>query len=197
MRDAMSDRELGQALIRVARGAIGAELGFAAGDDVVHEGLTRPGATFVTLMKEGELRGCIGTLSPVRTLRADVAANAVAAAFRDPRFPPLAAFEFTATTVEVSMLSASEPIAFADEAHLLAQLRPGVDGVILEHGRHRATFLPQVWETLDQPREFFEALKHKAGLPAGFWHPRLNVSRYSVIKWKQTEFPSLATAAMQ
>ena len=193
----MSDRDLGHALLRVARAAIGAELGYALEAAGAHDGLDRPGATFVTLTKDGDLRGCIGTLAAVRTLRADVAANAVAAAFRDPRFPPLASAEFTTTSVEVSMLSAHEPIAFADEAHLLAQLRPGVDGVILEYGRLRATFLPQVWETLEEPREFLEALKRKAGLPAGFWHPRLNVSRYSVTKWKQSEFPSLAAAVLQ
>ncbi len=192
-----SDRDLGQALLRVARAAIGAELGFAAPDGVAHEGLECLGATFVTLTQDGELRGCIGTLSAVRSLRADVAANAVAAAFRDPRFPPLAVAEFALTSVEVSVLSASEPMAFADEAHLLAQLRPGVDGVILEYGHRRATFLPQVWETLEEPRRFLEALKQKAGLPPGFWHPRLNVSRYSVTKWKQAEFPSLTAAALQ
>ena len=193
----MSDRELGQALLSVARAAIASELGFESGDAVIHDALERSGATFVTLMKEGELRGCIGTLSAVRSLRADVAANAVAAAFRDPRFPPLAAVEFAATRVEVSVLSAIAPIAFADEAELLAQLRPGVDGVTVEYGRHRATFLPQVWETLDEPRAFFEALKRKAGLPAGFWHPQLSVSRYAVTKWKQTEFPALMATALQ
>ncbi len=185
------DPELGRALLRTARDAIGAELGFARGGGVGHEALERPGATFVTLMKDGELRGCIGTLSAIRALRADVEANAVAAAFRDPRFAPLRGIEFEATSVEVSVLSASQPLAFHDEAHLLAQLRPGVDGVIFEYGRRRATFLPQVWDTIGEPRGFLEALKHKAGLPAGFWHPRVNISRYSVTKWKQTEFPSL------
>jgi len=187
----MNDPELGRALLRIARDAIGAQLGFAGDGAVLHEALERPGATFVTLMKNGELRGCIGTLAAVRPLRADVETNAVAAAFRDPRFLPLREVEFQATSVEVSVLSASEPLAFDDEAHLLAQLRPGVDGVTLEYGRRRATFLPQVWDTFGEPRGFLEALKHKAGLPAGFWHQRVNVSRYSVTKWKQTEFPSL------
>jgi AmmeMemoRadiSam system protein A len=192
---AMSDRDLGHALLRLARDAIGAELGLPADGDIEHEALARPGATFVTLMRNGELRGCIGTLAAIRTLRADVKANAVAAAFRDPRFAPLHGTEFDTTSVEVSVLSASKPIVFDDEAHLLAQLRPGVDGVVLEYGRLRATFLPQVWDTIGEPRGFLEALKHKAGLPAGFWHPRMNVSRYSVTKWKQTEFPSLQASA--
>ena len=189
------DRDLGRALLRIARDAIGAELGFSRDRGVEHEALAQPGATFVTLIKDGELRGCIGTLAAVRSLRTDVEANAVAAAFRDPRFLPLRGVEFVATSVEVSVLSASEPIAFHDEAHLLAQLRPGVDGVILEYGRRRATFLPQVWDTIGEPRGFLEALKHKAGLPPGFWHPRVNVARYSVTKWKQTEFPSLQASA--
>ncbi len=187
----MNDRDLGRALLRIARDAIGAEFGLLPEGDLEHEALERPGATFVTLMKNGELRGCIGTLAAVRPLRADVKANAVAAAFRDPRFAPLRGTEFDTTSVEVSVLSASNPIVFDDEAHLLAQLRPGVDGVVLEYGRRRATFLPQVWDTIGEPRGFLEALKHKAGLPAGFWHPEVNISRYSVTKWKQTEFPSL------
>ncbi len=169
---------------------------FPATRGVEHEALERSGATFVTLMKEGELRGCIGTLAAVRVRCAPTCeANAVAAAFRDPRFLPLRGEEFATTSVEVSVLSASEPLAFDDETHLLAQLRPGVDGVILEYGRRRATFLPQVWDTLGEPRGFLEALKHKAGLPAEFWHPHVNVSRYSVTKWKQTEFPSLQASA--
>ena len=191
----MRDLELGRALLRIARDAIGTELGFAPDGAVRHDALERPGATFVTLMRNGELRGCIGTLAAVRPLRADVETNAAAAAFRDPRFLPLRDVEFEATSVEVSVLSMSEPIAFDDEAHLRAQLRPGVDGVILEYGGRRATFLPQVWDTIGEPRGFLEALKHKAGLPAGFWHPRVNVSRYSVTKWKQTEFPSLQVSA--
>jgi AmmeMemoRadiSam system protein A len=191
----VKDGELGRVLLRIARNAIGAELGFAVDRSAEHEALERPAATFVTLIKDGELRGCIGTLAAIRGLRADVEANAVAAAFRDPRFPPLRGDEFETTSVEVSVLSSSEPIAYEDEAHLLAQLRPGVDGLILEYGHLRATFLPQVWDTIGEPRGFLEALKHKAGLPAEFWHSRVNVSRYSVTKWKQTEFKSLQASA--
>jgi AmmeMemoRadiSam system protein A len=184
----MADRELGRALLCIARSAIAVELGFPPAADPGHAALAQPGATFVTLKHAGELRGCIGTLKPVRPLHADVRANALAAAFRDPRFPPLAVDEYEVTSVEVSLLSADEPVVVADEAELVARLRPGVDGVVLEYGYHRATFLPQVWESLPEPRAFLAALKRKAGLPGDFWSPRVNVSRYGVTKWEEGEF---------
>ena len=115
----------------------------------------------------------------------DVQANAVAAALRDPRFAPLQAQEWPHTRVEVSVLSSLEPMAFADEADALAQLRPGVDGLVLTWGRHRATFLPQVWEQLPDPASFVTQLKRKAGLPAHFWAPDLQLQRFTVSKWKE------------
>ena len=184
----MADRDLGRAVVSLARGAIGAELGFPAAEAGVHPALDRPGASFITLMLEGDLRGCVGSLEPRRSLAADVRANAVAAAFRDPRFPPLAAREFPETSVEVSLLSQSQRVAVVDEEDLLVQLRPGVDGIVLEYGRHRATFLPQVWDSLPEPRHFLAALKRKAGLAADFWSAELSVARYSVTKWKESEF---------
>ena len=123
----------------------------------------------MTLRREGELRGCIGTVDAWRPLGEDVRANAVAAAFHDPRFPPLARDEFDDTSIEVSLLGPHEPVPASDEAQALATLRPGVDGVLLECGRRRATFLPQVWEQLPEPREFLRALKRKAGLAGDFW----------------------------
>jgi len=183
----MSDPDLGRALLAIARGAIGAELGLPAERENAHDALARPAATFVTLTQWGDLRGCIGTLEAFRPLGLDVRANAVAAAFHDPRFPPLVVDEFAMIAVEVSLLSRREPIRPADEAELHTELRPGIDGVIIEYGRHRATFLPQVWEALAEPREFLSALKRKAGLPVDFWHPRVNVRRYSVTKWKESE----------
>ena len=118
-------------------------------------------------------------------LREDLRANAQAAAFDDPRFPPLNAEELDTTRVEVSVLSRPEPLSFADEADCLAQLRPGVDGVILEYGWHRATFLPQVWEQLPEPRQFMAHLKRKAGLAPDFWSGDLRLSRYGVEKFKE------------
>ena len=184
----MNERDLGRALLTIARSAIGAQLGLAATGEARHAALAQPGATFVTLKQTGALRGCIGSLQPVRPLGIDVRENALAAAFRDPRFPPLAAVEYEATSVEVSLLSADERIHVRDEDELVARLRPSVDGLIFEYGRHRATFLPQVWETLADPRDFLAALKRKAGLPGDFWSPQVNVSRYQVTKWAEAEF---------
>jgi AmmeMemoRadiSam system protein A len=184
----VTDPELGRALLTLARDAIGRQFGIAEAGSPQHPALDGPGATFVTLMRERELRGCVGSLEPRRALAADVRANALAAAFRDPRFAPLAAREFEMTSVEVSLLSAQEALAFADEGDLLAQLRRGVDGIVLQHGPHRATFLPQVWETLSEPREFVMALKRKAGLRADFWARDVKVARYTVLKWKESQF---------
>ena len=124
-------------------------------------------ATFVTLhTRAGDLRGCIGTLEPRRPLVSDVAHNAFSAAFRDPRFPPLTEAQYPDVSLEVSVLSPPEPIEADTEEELLRQLRPGVDGLIVEAGSRRATFLPSVWESLPQPQEFVAALKRKAGIVA-------------------------------
>ncbi len=147
--------------------------------------LRSPGASFVTLTQRGQLRGCIGSLEAHRALYTDVQANAVAAALRDPRFPPLAAAELRITQVEVSLLSATEPLAFGSEADALAQLRPGVDGLLLEYGALRSTFLPQVWDQLPGPKDFLSQLKRKAGLPGDFWHERLRLQRYTVNKFQE------------
>ena len=184
----MDDRDLGAALIATARGAIDAAFGRPEARVRPHAALDRPGATFVTLKQDGELRGCIGSLEAHRLLAIDVRRNALAAAFNDPRFAPLAAGELDVTTVEVSLLSPASRFAVADEEDLLARLEPGVDGIVLELGRRRATFLPQVWESLPDPRDFIGALKRKAGMPANFWSPEMRVSRYTVARWHQAEF---------
>ena len=184
----MGESDLGRALLTIARSTIGAELGLAAAREPRHAALSAPAATFVTLKQSGELRGCIGSLQPLRPLAEDVRENAIAAAFRDPRFPPLSVREYATTSVEVSLLSADERLDVATEAELLTQLRPGIDGLILRYGGQRATFLPQVWESLPEPRAFVSALKRKAGLPAGFWSPQMSVSRYAVTRWTEIEF---------
>jgi AmmeMemoRadiSam system protein A len=184
----LSDERLGLALVTIARGAIGARLGVAREATPGHDALSAPGATFVTLFCREELRGCIGSLRASRPLLEDVRENALNAAFNDPRFPPLAQIEFEATAVEVSLLSPSVSVRFVAEEELLARLRPGVDGLTLEHGAHRATFLPQVWAMLPEPHAFVAELKRKAGLPAGFWSPQLNVGLYQVTKWKESDF---------
>jgi AmmeMemoRadiSam system protein A len=136
-------------------------------------------AAFVTLDRAGQLRGCIGHLEAMQPLVRDVAANAYAAAFQDPRFPPLTRAELTGLEVHISVLSPAEPMTFTSEADLLAQIRPGIDGLILSDGYARGTFLPSVWESLPQPRDFLTHLKRKAGLPADHWSDRLRVARYT------------------
>lgn len=151
--------------------------------------LDAPGASFVTLTSGrapgGALRGCIGSLEARRPLRADVEANAVAAALHDPRFAPLTARELDDTVVEVSVLSAPAALPAADEAELLARLRPGVDGVVLSACGRRATFLPQVWEQLPDPADFLARLRRKAGLPADYWGRDVVVETYTVTAWQE------------
>lgn len=136
-------------------------------------------ATFVTLKIGGELRGCIGTIEARRALVEDVAWNAYAAAFEDPRFPPLGRAEFASVDVHLSILSLPDPLHFGSEEDLLAQLRPNIDGLLLEEGRRRSTFLPSVWEQLPDAAEFLRHLKRKAGLPADYWSATVRVSRYT------------------
>lgn len=191
--------DAGAMLLPLARCAIARELGRPHGAAATAPWLQMPGACFVTLTQQGALRGCIGTLHAHRTLLADVQANAVAAAFRDPRFAPLASAELETTEVEVSLLSSMQPLIFASEAQALEQLRPGIDGVVLEVGARRSTFLPQVWEQLPQPDEFMAHLKQKAGLAAGFWAKDVRLLRYTVRKWKEsdTDRPRLTQAEAQ
>ena len=178
----------GEALLGIARGAISHRLGMLgeAPPTDTAAWLTRPGASFVTLMLEDRLRGCIGSLAATRRLGEDVAQNALAAALRDPRFAPLAAVEWQRCQLEVSVLSPAKPLRFGDEAEMLAQLRVGEDGVILEHEGRRATFLPQVWEGLPDKRQFLGELMRKAGIPAETRLARCKLWRYRVIKWKRS-----------
>ena len=186
---AVSAAEAGRALLGIARGAIENVLLQSPVSAIAHSGwLHQAGATFVTLTRGGQLRGCIGSLTAVRPLGEDVAANALAAAFQDPRFPKLSREEWPACELEISLLSAAKPIRFADEADLLGQIRAGEDGLILECQGRRATYLPQVWEALADKRRFLEELVKKAGLPADTRLARCRVSRYRVVKWKQAEF---------
>jgi AmmeMemoRadiSam system protein A len=182
----MSD-ERGVTLLAIARGAIESALGEGAPCGDGSAWLSEPGASFVTLRRRGELRGCVGSLRAERSVRADVERNALAAAFRDPRFAPLARHEAPETRIEVSLLSRLEPVEFESEAHALSLLRPGIDGVLLEFGERRGTFLPQVWEQLAEPEAFLAQLKAKAGLSVDFWHPQIGLSRYTVSKWREPE----------
>ena len=182
----MSIDPLGLALLTLARNAIEQRFGGESRTFTPCTELAQPGATFVTLTQDGQLRGCIGSLEAYRPLATDVTENAIAAAFRDPRFPSLASDELARTRVEVSLLEASKTLEFVNEADALARLRPGIDGLILTHGHRRATFLPQVWESLPDRKQFITQLKLKAGLPADFWDDEITLARYGVQKWKET-----------
>lgn len=180
--------DLGTSLLRLARQAIAHRLGRGPAPLVPDDPrLQEKGATFITLSRGGELRGCIGSLRRSRTLAEDVIHNAVAAAVEDARFAPLSADELDAIAIEVSVLSEPEFLDFFGEEELLAQLRPGEDGLIIFSGCQSATFLPQVWGQLPEPRQFLAALKHKAGLPTNREVVELMAARYHVQKWKETE----------
>jgi AmmeMemoRadiSam system protein A len=137
-------------------------------------------ATFVTLDLAGQLRGCIGTFLPRRPLVSDVVENAYAAAFRDHRFPPVSAAERVELGLHISLLSRLRPMEVGGEEELRRGLRPGKDGLLLEDPPRRATFLPQVWDSLPDPSEFLAQLKLKAGLPRDHWSDTLRFFRYTV-----------------
>jgi len=136
-------------------------------------------ACFVTLHREGQLRGCTGSIVARKPLIVCVSEHAYTSAFRDFRFPPVALFELDGLQISISVLSSPEPLPVSDEEELIARLRPGVDGVILEEEDSLATLLPSVWESLPDPAQFLRQLKRKAGLPADYWSKRIKVSRYT------------------
>ena len=143
-------------------------------------------AAFVTLEKMGHLRGCIGSIIAHRTLLEDLVNNAKAAAFNDPRFPPLTKEEFEneALSIEISLLSEPKRLNYDDIDDLKQKIRPGIDGVILKYGTYQATYLPQVWEQLSDFDQFFSTLCQKAGLEGGCLalHPDIFVYQAQKIK---------------
>lgn len=147
------------------------------------ERLGQLGASFVTLRIAGELRGCIGTIEAHQPLALDVQNNALSSAFRDPRFPPLTREEFNAIDIELSILTPPQPLEFDGPDELLEKIRPGIDGLIIEKGWHRATLLPSVWEKIPDPVEFLTILCRKAGLQPNEWRsPGLTVHVYQAEK---------------
>lgn len=172
------------ALLGLARSAIEARIkgGTAVVPDDLPARFYSPGASFVTLKRGGALRGCVGSPEAWRLLVADVVDNAVKAAFHDPRFTPLGQAELNDLDISVSVLSQPQPLAFADEADLLRQLRPRVDGLIIEDGPHRALFLPAVWEMLPEPRQFLAELKRKGGMGTDHWSPNLRAKRFTAVE---------------
>jgi len=142
--------------------------------------LRENGACFVTLNKDGNLRGCIGSIQAHRPLLTDAAENAGRAAFHDSRFKPLVVRELTEhhVTMHISVLSPQVPITFSTEVDLVSQLRPGIDGVVLQDKGQRGVFLPAVWEQLPEPQRFFTHLKRKAGLTEDHWSETVKAWRY-------------------
>ena len=189
-------QEQGRCLLKIARRTIEEALGLPGTGETDEPGtaempypdwLEAPAAAFVTLhTRGGDLRGCIGSLIARRSLIEDVRSNALAAAFEDPRFPRLTADELPGTVIEVSVLTAPELLSYADAQELVHKLTPTIDGVILERGWHRATFLPQVWDQLPLPEEFLSHLCSKAGLSATAWrNGDLAVSTYQVQEFEE------------
>lgn len=184
----LADEE-GAILVRLARLTIGRQLGMTDAKDEWNRIIGRLSekvfqekrATFVTLHKFGELRGCMGTLSPYEPLGDSIRRNAVTAAFNDPRFPPLASDEFSTIDIEISILTEATPLEHESGDELIAALRPGIDGVILQSGPAGATFLPQVWDQLPHPEDFLGRLCLKAGLSYDIWKTgKLQVQTYQV-----------------
>lgn len=171
-------------LLHLARAAINAALGGApfASPPLTLPGATfldRPGACFVSLHRHGALRGCIGNITPLPTLREAITHNAVAAALHDPRFPALTRAELTDTTLDISVLSALTPLPAHSEAALLAALRPRVDGLQISAGQRRAVFIPAVWDQLPQPRAFVDHLRAKAGMTTHTWPADMHAERFT------------------
>jgi AmmeMemoRadiSam system protein A len=181
------EKEKGDILIKLARKTIAENLGVATGDAGEMETALKDSAfldkrgIFVTLTIDKQLRGCIGNLSPDKTILEGVRDNAVNAAFYDPRFPALTKKELEAVDIEISLLTEPRPLAFSDAGDLLARLRLGIDGVIIRKGGRSATFLPQVWDQLPDKKMFLSHLCSKAGLPVDAWRsPGLEVQVYQV-----------------
>ena len=147
--------------------------------DDYEEALRQPAACFVTLQIRGQLRGCIGSLEAHLSMVEDVVHNADAAAFSDPRFPPLREDELNGLELDISLLTPAVEMQFRSERDLISQLQPGVDGLILEEGYRRGTFLPSVWKQLPGPEQFLQHLKLKAGLPPNHWSENIRISRYT------------------
>lgn len=190
MNDRLSPDEQ-KALLRLAREALergvrGEEL-LPLDTSSLTPQLQESGATFITLTKDGELRGCIGTLEPYQPLAEDVREHTVAAALEDPRFPPVSERELDRIKIEVSRLTRPVPLEYRDADDLLSKLRPHVDGVILHDGPRRSTFLPQVWEKILDPAEFLESLCYKMGADPHLWRKKhLEVLVYQVEEFHES-----------
>lgn len=177
--------EQGQQLVRLARETIASRLGLSGGippSDIADPTFQEKRGTFVTLKIKGQLRGCMGCLTPSETILEGIQRNAINAAFNDPRFPALTVPELYQAEIEISILTNPQELEYAGSNDLLIKLRPNIDGVIISKGLlARATFLPQVWEQLPKTEDFLAHLCRKAGLSADEWQKgELDVSIYQV-----------------
>ncbi len=191
----MLTEEQGKALVQLARQRIEGHLGSASRDadsrEPAGEALREKRGVFVTLHLGGALRGCIGSLAATEPLVDAIKRNAINAAFHDPRFEPLTVTELADLHVEVSILTEPQPLPYADADELLRQLRPGIDGVILQGpGGEQATFLPQVWQQLPLPVQFLGHLCRKAGLADNAWRSgKLRIQTYQVQSFEEPRSP--------
>jgi AmmeMemoRadiSam system protein A len=180
--EALDERDR-RSLMEVARTAIArgaAQQGPWSPDPSAYsERLRRKQACFVTLHLDGALRGCVGTLRATQPLVVEAGRSAHAAAYRDPRFPPVEVGEVGRLDIHISVLSEPERLPCLSECELLEKLRPGVDGLILSDGEHTGTFLPDVWAKIPDPAEFVMQLKLKAGLSADHWSTTFRIERYT------------------
>ncbi len=149
------------------------------------EGLWTPQGAFVTLEVDGRLNGCIGSMVPAQPLGAAVAELAWRAAFADPRLPPLTPADYPSLEIKISLIGPLEPIEAGSEAELAANLRPGVDGVLIRRGAANATFLPAVWAKLPDPLTFLRHLEAKAGLRPGQWPRGIAAWRYRTTEYRR------------
>lgn len=181
-------------LLRLARQAIARGCSRGTPPEPKHSAqpdlFLKEAACFVTLHKTApsgnkSLRGCIGSIQAYRPLLDDAMNNAFASAFRDQRFPPVTESELGTIQIEISILTPQQPMAVTGEKDLLQQLRPGVDGLLIRNPQYSATFLPQVWEQLPNPRQFLAHLKHKAGMPPGIWPEDMECFRYQCIQFEE------------
>ncbi len=180
----------GQQLVELARQTIAVELGIDRGQpsrpDTPSPVMASHRGTFVTLKIAGELRGCIGSLTTNQPLTDNVRANALNAAFHDPRFAPLTAEEWPQVQIEVSVLSAPRKLDYASGEELPDRLSPHVDGIVIRSGYASSTFLPQVWKQLPRPQDFLAHLCLKAGLAADAWRKgNLEVETYQVQSFEE------------
>ncbi len=177
----MSENPLSSAekeiLLKLARRSIECAAAGKALPDIPPQDLTpalaAPGAAFVTLTIDGRLRGCIGALEPYQGLAEDVREHAADAATNDYRFPAVRPAEVERLHIEISRLTTPRPLEYATPEELPGRLRPGIDGVVLRDGSRRATFLPQVWQSLPLPEVFLNQLCQKMGAPASLWRQKL------------------------